>query len=290
MPGYEFYPVRSELEEVVEAIWHADFPDAGAARSIVLPVVSPIVCFHFRTAPRLRLGAVGAERLVDPGRYRMTGVSSAAARIQADGAVGGVMVRLRPEGAARLRGVCVRDFAEAAFGLGDVFSPSDLSRLDERLLEAHAPMERIAVVERFLLERLTERAPDPLVVAAAGQLRRRPDMTIRNLAIRLGVSERHLSRCFRDALGASPKKFARIARIAAVVRRARTGAGWAETAVACGFADQAHMVNEFTAMVGVAPEALFRSTSLAMDRKTRAASRGESEFFNTFVAEPLMQT
>ncbi len=46
MAGYTFHPVLPELAEVVEAIWHADFPDPGAARSMVLPVVSPIICFH----------------------------------------------------------------------------------------------------------------------------------------------------------------------------------------------------------------------------------------------------
>jgi hypothetical protein len=34
MAGYTFFPVRAELADVVEAIWRADFPNPGAARSI----------------------------------------------------------------------------------------------------------------------------------------------------------------------------------------------------------------------------------------------------------------
>jgi hypothetical protein len=44
------------------------------------------------------------------------------------------------------------------------------------------------------------------------------------------------------------------------------------------------MVNEFSVMVGMAPDALFRATSLGLPRAP-GLSRSESDFFNTFVAE-----
>ena len=283
MPGYTFHCVRPELAGVVEAIWHADFPDAGAARSMVLPVVTPILCFHYRSAPLLRMGGPDGERLVDPGGYRMTGVCSAAARIQANGAVGGVMVRLRPEGAARLRDVSLHEFAECAHGLREVFSPGAVSRLDEQLLESESPATRVRAVQRFLLDQLTEREPDPLVAAAARVLRGDPRVPVRDLARRHDVGERHLLRRFRAAFGMSPKRFARIARLGAAIRAGRRH-GWADAAAACGFSDQAHMVNEFSVMVGMAPDALFRATSLGLPRAPDL-SRSESDFFNTFVAE-----
>jgi hypothetical protein len=53
MPGYTFFPVHPMLADVVEAIWEADIPNGGTARSIVLPVVSPILCFHYLDPPAL---------------------------------------------------------------------------------------------------------------------------------------------------------------------------------------------------------------------------------------------
>ena len=230
MPGYVFHRVRAELADVVEAIWHADFPGADGARSMVLPVVSPILCFHYRSAPLLRMGGPGAERLVDPGGYRITGISSASARIQANGPVGGVMVRLRPEGAARLRGVSLPEFAEGAAALGDVFSDGDVSLLEERLLESVDAEARVQAVQQFLLGRLSEREPDTLACAAAMALRSDPSVTVRSLARRLDVGERHLSRRFLASFGTSPKRFARIVRFGAAVRAGRR-IGWADTAV-----------------------------------------------------------
>jgi AraC-like DNA-binding protein len=283
MPGYVFHSVPAELADVVEAIWHADFPEGGAARSMVLPVVSPILCFHYRSAPLLRMGGPDTDRLIDPGGYRMTGICSAAARIRANGPVGGVMVRLNPEGAGRLRGVSLRELAEGAAALGDVFSDGEMSLLDEQLLEGASMAARVGAVQRFLLDHLSGREGDPLACAAASALRRDSSVSVSDLAIRLDVSERHLSRRFLASFGTSPKRFARIARFGAAVRTGRR-IGWAETAAACGFSDQAHMVNEFSTMAGMAPNTLFRATSLGLQRAS-GLSRTESDFFNTFVAE-----
>ena len=74
----------------------------------------------------------------------------------------------------------------------------------------------------------------------------------------LGVSERHLRRVFRDAVGVSPKAFARLTRFRHAVRaaRERTPASWASIAAAAGYYDQAHLIAEFRAIAGVTPRAL----------------------------------
>ena len=91
---------------------------------------------------------------------------------------------------------------------------------------------------------------------AAALLRESPHLRIRHLAARLDVSERHLSRSFQAMFGMSPKHFARIARIERVWSARGQGASWADMAYAAKFTDQAHMVNDFTEIVGVPPAQL----------------------------------
>jgi AraC-like DNA-binding protein len=287
MAGYTFFPVHPRLEEVIEAIWDTDFPDPGAARSMVMPIVSPILCFHYRSPPLLRIAANTAsddETWINPGRYRMTGIYSKAARLRTSGPVGGVMVRLKPESAVRIRGICLREFSNQAFTLSDVFSTGEISLLDEKLLEAANAPTRVGAVQAFFLARLRDREPDNLVHFAAQGLRRKPTISIRELASRLNVSERHLARQFNLSLGVAPKQFARIVRVGKVVAAARGGGNWADIAALLGFNDQSHMINDFTAMVGTPPQLLFRTTSLGRDRKPRLTA-AESDFYNTFVAE-----
>jgi len=79
---------------------------------------------------------------------------------------------------------------------------------------------------------------------------------VRHLAARLDLSERYLERSFQAMFGMSPKRFARIARIERVWSARGQGASWADIAYAAGFTDQAHMVNDFTEIVGVPPAQL----------------------------------
>ncbi len=76
--------------------------------------------------------------------------------------------------------------------------------------------------------------------------------------MKLDISERHLSRCFRTTFGIGPKRFARAARIEKVLAARREGAAWDDIAYTLGFADQAHMIRDFNDMVGQSPEDFFR--------------------------------
>jgi transcriptional regulator GlxA family with amidase domain len=103
------------------------------------------------------------------------------------------------------------------------------------------------------------------VCRAAQCLRRNPSLRVRGLAAQLDVGERHLSRTFRATFGASLKQFARVARIEKIVAMRQAGSAWADIASACGFADQAHMIHDFDAIVGETPQQLFRTTALDVD-------------------------
>ncbi|GAA3109063.1 AraC-like DNA-binding protein [Kribbella aluminosa] len=71
-------------------------------------------------------------------------------------------------------------------------------------------------------------------------------------AARLGVSERYLRRVFRQAVGVSPKHFARIARVRRVIG---THHSWADTAAYAGYTDQSHLIADFRALMHVTPNA-----------------------------------
>ncbi len=139
-------------------------------------------------------------------------------------------------------------------------SPFQGRRCEEMLMEAPDSAARFARIESFLVRNLRECRPDPVVCRAAQCLRRNPSLRVGRLAAQLDVSERHLSRSFRAMFGASPKLFARVARIEKVLAMRQGGSAWADIAYACGFADQAHMINDFDAIVGEPPQHFFGTT------------------------------
>jgi AraC-like DNA-binding protein len=112
-------------------------------------------------------------------------------------------------------------------------------------------------VERFLLARLPE--PDPLAEQASAivaRIQAEPQLTrVDALARSAGLGVRRLQRLFAEYVGLGPKWVIRRYRLHEVGERLASGADldWVRLAGELGYADQAHFIRDFTAMVGESP-------------------------------------
>jgi AraC-like DNA-binding protein len=132
--------------------------------------------------------------------------------------------------------------------------------LRERLLEARAPGEALAVMEGFLVSHLSGvEGPDPAVIAAAGALSR--GFPVGRVCDDLGLLPRTLRRRFTAQVGLTPKRFARVQRMQRLVRDldGLDDVDWAAAAARHGYADQPHLTDEFRALAGVTPREYLRS-------------------------------
>jgi AraC-like DNA-binding protein len=118
---------------------------------------------------------------------------------------------------------------------------------------------RVAALDAFLLS--LPCAPDPRADLAVDLVHRiRTDRTVRrvaDLADAEGLSMRALQRLFSAYVGVSPKWCILRYRIHDALDLAGTkrDVDWAALAADLGYADQAHLVRDFTATVGVPPTA-----------------------------------
>ncbi|MFI2737176.1 DUF6597 domain-containing transcriptional factor [Streptomyces sp. NPDC018711] len=125
---------------------------------------------------------------------------------------------------------------------------------------------RVAALDAFLLAHGP--APDP----AAGQAMElveliRSDRTVRKvsrLAAASGLSARSLQRLFADHVGVGPKWVILRYRIHEALERAEAAGApdWAGLAAELGYSDQAHLVRDFTATIGLPPTAYARAVSV----------------------------
>jgi AraC-like DNA-binding protein len=84
----------------------------------------------------------------------------------------------------------------------------------------------------------------------------RGDRPIADIAAEIGIGDRQLQRRFRSAVGLTPKQFARIRRLRAAGLAALAGGQpWASIAAEHGFADQSHLIHEFSQLTGMTPVA-----------------------------------
>ena len=60
----------------------------------------------------------------------------------------------------------------------------------------------------------------------------------------------------------TPKQFSRIQRVALVRNQLRAGQPLLDTALACGYSDQAHFIHDFKTVVGMTP-GLYRASKVS---------------------------
>ena len=109
----------------------------------------------------------------------------------------------------------------------------------------------------FFRARLPE--PDPRIDLANKIVRliveQREIKTVADLEARTGIGIRKLQRLFSEYVGVSPKWVIRRNRLHELVEILNSGSepDWAQVAVELGYFDQAHLINEFKAIVGSPP-------------------------------------
>lgn len=108
-----------------------------------------------------------------------------------------------------------------------------------------------AALDSSAVDELVDRAVRRIVVSGGTD-------PVSRVAEHLGVSIRSLQRRFRAATGLSPKQFARLRRFRhATLELIRDrNRGWAEVAFESGYADQSHLVREFSQLIGLTAEQL----------------------------------
>ena len=130
-------------------------------------------------------------------------------------------------------------------------------KLRERLCTAVTDVERFSLLEQALLSRL-RRPPEHhgvVSVALAAFEHRGAETKVRDVARRVGLSQRHFIQVFAAEVGLTPKLYSRICRFQQarqLIRKVET-LDWAKVAVTCGYFDQSHLIRDFQAFSGLSP-------------------------------------
>ncbi|OUD01995.1 helix-turn-helix domain-containing protein [Streptomyces swartbergensis] len=257
-PGWDVVLPRDGMS--LDGVRMAGFRERAAAGLDlrVLPQPAVVVVIGLGEHPFSVDGAHGHQDLpsfaaaLTPGPARIRGAG-----------VECVEMRLSPRAAYALLGVSPRELDGSVRGLDDLWGRAG-SRLRERLAEAPAWEQRLALVDRFLAERAA-RAPGmaPEVAAVWDTIvARRGRVRVGELAEACGWSRKRLWSRFTDQIGLTPKRAAMLVRFDHAARALTAGANAADVALACGYVDQPHLHRDVLAFAGCTPTALAgRATS-----------------------------
>ena len=151
--------------------------------------------------------------------------------------------------------------ADRIIALADALGDGVLA-LRERLLNTPDTAERFAIVEQWLIARLSPRqAVHPAVRwAVDGMAARGGKVPVARLATQTGYTRKHLAGLFVRQVGLTPKALCRIHRFrgAVALLDGASQVPWAALADQCGYYDQSHLINDFRAFSGLSPVELLR--------------------------------
>lgn len=234
-------PPGEQLAWCVDRFWISewDLPDGRAVSARILP--------H----PTVNLTSEG-------GRLMITGVTPGVFTRTLTGHDRAFGVKLRPGVARLLVDVPVRSLSGTGQPAEDLVRNG--SALAAGLRSAASDTERVTAFGDYVTD--LGLAPDReliLVQQAVELLVSDRDVSrVRDATARLGISERSLQRLFGEYLGLTPGWVLRRGRLHAAAERLIMLAGrrsepLAEVAAEFGYADQAHLTNDFRRFIGMPP-------------------------------------
>ena len=172
--------------------------------------------------------------------------------------IGTVLIFFKEAGAPQFFRQPLHELFRESVSLENFMLRSELLCLEEQLTEAKTDTQRIAAVEQFLIGRMTNTEPDKLVLAALALIHKsKGNIRIKELMEELHISQSPLEKRFRQAVGASPKKFASIVRLKNVIQQFGSVTSLTELGYETGFYDQAHFIKDFKTFTGDTPEKFF---------------------------------
>jgi AraC-like DNA-binding protein len=167
-----------------------------------------------------------------------------------------VGAHVKPWGLAPFLPMPAAELRDRPVTVEQVWGRPAVAELRDRLAAADGPHEMLTLFEDELMRRVCDTAGLGLVRQASGVIAASSGaVAIGDLSVRAGVSGTHLAQRFKELVGVTPKRLARIYRFAATVFAIDPvgPVDWGELAGGAGYFDQAHFGHEFRAFTGLTP-------------------------------------
>ncbi len=155
------------------------------------------------------------------------------------------------------------EITDLSVNISDIYKNSRF--LEEQILEAADKIQRIKLIEDFLINRLSFsnafhmhilKKSITCIQRAKGQI------STGTMHREFSISERQFERIFRSNIGISPKRFIEIAKFNNAISIISKNSNLTEAAYEAGYYDQSHFIRAFKSYTGMTPGE-FRIQSIA---------------------------
>lgn len=262
--NYQTFEPDQDLTAFIKCYWTLESPkEKTAEKQTIVPDGSMEMIFHYGDLYKQYLD--NGNSIIQP-RCFVIGQLTRPLEIEPTGETRIFSVRFHPEGFLPFTTVPIKEMENTAVLLEKLLGKAG-QEIGQQILNANSTSDKIKLIEKFLLDRLTNietidrvvRSTVETIITANGKL------PVDELSRLTKVNRRQLLRKFSSAIGLSPKQLSRTIRLQAALKMLLIDqfSNLSELAYENEYYDQAHFIKEFKEFTGSTPKE-FYGTHLKM--------------------------
>ncbi len=204
------------------------------------------------------------DRLKVPQQF-ISGQNTYSYKLFLSGNIHIVGIVLKPAALATFFGLEGFEFTEERIDLLKALPHHHVRKYAEQIKEAANAIEKVKLMEEFLLHHYNLNNPEPDYIDKAANIivEKKGLLHVNELLKESCMSRRTFERRFFQKVGLSPKYYARIRRIGYVINLfiGKKKVNWPEVFYEAEFYDQAHFIKDFEEFTGRTPQQYIRENS-----------------------------
>lgn len=256
--NHQIFEPQENLKEWVKCYWNleSDFENTPLKNTIV-PDGTMKLIFHY--GDTYRHHPDNKESIILPKCF-LIGQLTKPYVVEPLGITGSFVVRFQPNGFLPFSNISIKDIQNTAVPLQELFGKEGV-KIGNKILNADTTSERIALIETFLLERLTEKNVIDTIVKSTVDtiIEANGQFSVNELSERNNINRRQLTRKFSSTIGLSPKQLIKTVRIQNTLKTLLTKevSSLTDLAYENEYFDQAHFIKDFKEFTGLTPKEFY---------------------------------
>ncbi|KUG13014.1 helix-turn-helix transcriptional regulator [Elizabethkingia miricola] len=256
--NYQTFEPDQDLAAFIKCYWTLESPEEETPeKQTIVPDGCMEMIFHYGDLYKQYLN--NGNSIIQP-RCFVIGQLTRPLEIEPTGETGIFSVRFHPEGFLPFTTIPIKEMENTAVSLEKLFGKAG-QEIGQQILNANSTSERIKLIEKFLLDRLTDisiidriiKSTVETIMTANGQI------PVDELSKQINLNRRQLLRKFSSAIGLSPKQLSRTIRLQAALKMLLNDqfSNLVELAYENEYYDQAHFIKEFKEFTGSTPKEFY---------------------------------
>jgi AraC-like DNA-binding protein len=263
----ELYSILPALQPYVKAIcsMESDFTSPSISPFRVLPDACVELFINF-TNNQHSLATVTGKRIFDNSQSFVISRMSNFMDVQMKSRTGFISVCFYPSTAYLFFQLPMNEVADSLTDLQYLWQ-SEAKEMEEKIGNTFTNDQKAAVVQQYLLKQLNKNKLDKTIAYCMQEIKKANTLfSVRELANKVGMSQRQLSRKFNHCIGLSTKEFIHINRFigSLVYLKKYPYLSLTDIAYESGYYDQAHFIHDYKSFAGLTPSAVINAGNLVI--------------------------